>query len=175
MGAVLQTAAARYLLCCTRSQGEFSRRDLSRSSMGILHAFVRLSRRWTDAEEEEECGALGERLRLTLRRMFETAVGDSTKKLGLQQEIPKTRGVYADITSLRFVCVVSGDCQVAFLLFTVRSSTRRACSGRICGLELLVGVIDEILFVGHFGGVEGRKSRPVDLEGLVVKGRARWS
>lgn len=53
--------------------------------------------------------------------MLETAVGDGTEKLWLQQEIPETSGVNADIAAL-FVRVTSRDGQVALL-----------CSGSIGG------------------------------------------
>ena len=81
---------------------------------------------------------------LTLRRMLETAVGDGAKKLRLQQEVTEAGRVNADVAAL-LVDIVAGSSCVAFL-------SVGGASGGLGGVELLVGVIDQILLVRHVGG-----------------------
>lgn len=83
--------------------------------------------------------------RLTLRRMFETAVGNGTQKLRLEQEIAETGRVNADIGALLVDIVASGG------------SIGLLAVGRgrgLVGRELLIGVVDEILLGRHVGGCE---------------------
>lgn len=77
---------------------------------------------------------------LTLRRMLETAIANSAQKLGLQEEVAETSRVNADITTL-LVDVVTGAGGIRLL------SVRGGRS--LVGLELLVGVINEILLSRH--------------------------
>lgn len=82
--------------------------------------------------------------------MLETAVGDGAEKLWLQQEIPETSRVNADIAAL-LVCVAPRDGQVALLC---RSSVcgcwrRRRC---IVCWEFLVRVVNKVFFVRHVIG-----------------------
>ena len=77
--------------------------------------------------------------KLTLRWMLETAIGDGAKKLGLQQEIAETSRMDADVGTLLVDIVAGGG--VSLL----------AISGGGLGVELLVGVVDEILLGRHVG------------------------
>jgi len=82
--------------------------------------------------------------------MFETAIGDGSKKLWLQEEIAETGRMNTDITAL-LVWVAARYGQVALLGLSIScgsSSWRRGL-----GLKLLVGVIDEIFFGRHGGDV----------------------
>lgn len=83
-------------------------------------------------------------IRLTLGRMLETAVGDGSNELVLQQEIAETGGVNADIAALLLARRIR--CSEAAL-----SSRCIAVGGSLSRLDLLVGVIDEIFFVRHVG------------------------
>jgi len=78
--------------------------------------------------------------------MLETAVLNGTKELRLQQEVVKARRVNADVAALSSGSTSSD--QVTFLRLTVGSHrrTRRDC---IVGLNLLIGVVDKVLFVRH--------------------------
>lgn len=90
-------------------------------------------------------------VRLTLRWMFETAIGNGTKQLGLEQEIAETSRVDTDVTTL-LIRTTTRDCQVAFLggSGAIAGFSRSGSDGGwLCGLELLVGVVDEIFFGGH--------------------------
>lgn len=88
--------------------------------------------------------------------MLETTVGNGADKLRLQQEVAETGRMDADVGTLLVDTVGSG-------------SLRLLAVGRRSGLlslELLVGVIDEILFGRHVGGwLSGGPS------GLMVDGR----
>ena len=75
--------------------------------------------------------------------MLETAVGDSTNEFGLQQEVAETSGVNADVGTL-LVNAVAGRSRVSLLAVG-------GGSGIVVGAELLVGVVDEILFSRHDG------------------------
>ena len=82
--------------------------------------------------------------------MLETAVGDGAEKLWLQQEIPETSRVNADIAAL-FVRVTSRDGQVTLLRCgSIGSCWRRGCC--IVGLKFLIRVVNEIFFVRHVVG-----------------------
>lgn len=79
--------------------------------------------------------------------MLEPAVGDGAEKLWLQQEIPETSRVNADVTTL-FVRVTSRDSQIALLCC---GSIGGCWSGCCCvvRLEFLVGIVNEIFFMRH--------------------------
>jgi hypothetical protein len=96
-------------------------------------------------------GELGDEIisRLTLRRMFEAAIGNSAEKFWLQEEIAETGGVDADIAAL-LIDAVAGSGKVTFL----RAS---GGGGGLVGVELLVGVVDEILFGRHDDGWGGSR------------------
>lgn len=70
--------------------------------------------------------------------MLETAVGDGANKLGLEQEIAEASRVDTDVAAL-LVDVVAGS-ELGLL-------GRR--SGGLVAADLLVRVVDEILFVRH--------------------------
>ena len=75
--------------------------------------------------------------------MLETAVGDGAKKFGLQQEVAETSGVDADIGALLGVDSLAGGDSLSLLAV--------GGSGGLI-VELVVGVVDEILFGRHDGG-----------------------
>ena len=77
--------------------------------------------------------------------MLETAVGDGPLKLWLQQEVPESCRVDADIAAL-LVGSTSSHVQVAFLGCSIGSCWCCCC---VVGLEFFVGIIDEIFFVRH--------------------------
>lgn len=81
--------------------------------------------------------------------MLETAVGDGAKKFGLQQEIAETGRVDTDVTALGG-CSSSGRGSIALLLVSIGGGTISGGSCGFGGLELLVGVVDEI-FLGRHG------------------------
>ena len=92
------------------------------------------------------------RVRLTLRWMFEAAVGDRTQKLAFQQEIAETSRMNADVATL-LVRATAGDSQIALLIrITVGGSGGRSSRGGGGSLKLLIGVVDEIFFVRHGDG-----------------------
>lgn len=72
--------------------------------------------------------------------MFETAVGNSAKELGLEQEVAETGRVNTDVAAL-LVDIVAGS---ELALLAVGGS-----SGGLVAADLLIGVVDEILLVGH--------------------------
>lgn len=74
--------------------------------------------------------------------MLKTTVGDGANELWLQQEVAETGGVDADIGALLLGVVASSG-------LSPLAVGRR---GGLLGLELLVGVVDEILFSRHVGG-----------------------
>ena len=91
-------------------------------------------------------------IRLTLRWMFEAAVCDGAQKFALQQEIAETGRVDTDVAAL-LVGAAAGDSQVALLVGVAIGGSRSGGGGGSCGgLQLLVGVIDEIFFVRHGEG-----------------------
>lgn len=73
--------------------------------------------------------------------MLETAVADSAQKLGLQQEVTESSGVDANVTAL-LVDIVTGG---GLSLLSVGGG------GGLVGANLLIGVVNEIFLVGHFG------------------------
>lgn len=80
--------------------------------------------------------------------MLEAAVRNGAKQLRLQQEVAESSGVNANITALRLVCGSSGYCEVTFLCSTVGLGC--SCGRRgLVGLQLLVGVVNEIFLVRH--------------------------
>lgn len=83
--------------------------------------------------------------RLTLRWMFETAVGDSAKQLRLQQKVAKSGGVDTDVTAL-LVDIAGGSGGVTFLAVGL------SCLILVV-VKLVVGIVDEILLGRHGGGV----------------------
>lgn len=90
--------------------------------------------------------------------MLETAIGDGTQKLSLEQEVAETRRVNADIAAL-LVGAATGDSQVTLLSCSTVGCRGGSCGRRgIGGLKLLVGVVNEILLVRH---VERWKRRDV--------------
>jgi hypothetical protein len=76
--------------------------------------------------------------------MFETAVGDGSNELVLQQEVAETGGVNADIAALLLARRVG--CSEAAL-----GSGCVAIRRHLGGLDLLIGVVDEIFLVRHGG------------------------
>lgn len=73
--------------------------------------------------------------------MLETTIGNGADKLGLQQEVAETGRVDADVGALLVDTVGSGS-------LGLLAVGRRSC---LLSLELLVRVIDEILFSRHVG------------------------
>lgn len=83
-------------------------------------------------------------IRLTLGRMFEATVGNCSYELVLEQEVAETGRMDADIAALLVASsITSGE--------TALGRSRTAVSGRLGGLNLLVGVVNEILLVRHDG------------------------
>jgi hypothetical protein len=78
--------------------------------------------------------------------MFKSAVGDGPDELVLQQKVAETGGVNADVAALLFAGRV-GRSEAALCCVAVGRHLR--------GLDLLIGVIDEIFLVRH-GGLGGR-------------------
>jgi hypothetical protein len=74
--------------------------------------------------------------------MFEAAIRYSSYKLVLEQEVAETGGVNTDVAALLVASSVAGG-EAAL------SRCRAAVGGRLGGLDLLVGVVDEVLFVRH--------------------------
>lgn len=73
--------------------------------------------------------------------MFETAVADSAKQLGLQKEVAETSRMNTDITAL--LVDITGSSEIALLSI--------GGGGGLVGADFLVGVVDEILLVRHGG------------------------
>lgn len=90
-----------------------------------------------------------EEKKLTLGRMFETAVDDSSEKLRLQKEIAETSRVNTDVRAL-FVGsrTTGGSSRVSLFCrsFSV-GSNGRSFFGSV--KTLVVGVVNEIFFAGH--------------------------
>lgn len=74
--------------------------------------------------------------------MFETAVGNRTKKLGLQKEIAETSRVNADVAAL--LVDAAGGGKLALLAVG-------GGGGALVGVDLLIGVVDKIVLVRHDG------------------------
>lgn len=91
-------------------------------------------------------------VRLTLRWMFEAAVGDGAQKLSFEEEVTETGGVNSDVTAL-LVGAAAGDSQITLLVgVAVGCSGGGSGGGGRGGLELLVGVIDQVFLVRHDSG-----------------------
>lgn len=97
-------------------------------------------------------------LGLTLRRMFETAIGDGANQLGLQKEVAETGGVDADVGTFLVDAVTSRG-------LSLLAIGRR---GGLLGLELLVRVVDQVLLGRHGDGWVWV------VVGKVSQGRERW-
>jgi hypothetical protein len=83
-------------------------------------------------------------IRLTLGRMFEATVRDRSHELVFQKEVAESSRVNADVAAfLVSSCASNGEVALG------RSG--RAVRRGLSGLELLIRVVDEILFVRHFG------------------------
>lgn len=74
--------------------------------------------------------------------MLETAVADGAEELRLEHEVAEAGGVDADIAAL----LVDGAARGELGLLAVGGG------GGLRRLDLLVGVVDEILLVRHGGG-----------------------
>lgn len=81
--------------------------------------------------------------------MLETAVGDGAQKLGLQQEVAEASRVNTNITAL-CGCTGSRGGGVSLLLVSIGGGSIGGGGCGLGGLELLVGVVDEI-FLGRHG------------------------
>lgn len=108
-------------------------------------------------------GSLGEELKLTIRGMLETAVGDCFEEFWLEQEISETGRVHSNVATL----FVGGGGSSQTIGFGGTIGCCSISSSGICSLELLVGVIDEIFFVRHFDKACSGMS-------LNVLGCVRW-
>lgn len=84
---------------------------------------------------------------LTFRGVFEPAVGDGSQKLGLEEEVFKSGGMDADVTTLHSRSTRDGE--VALLLGAICCGCWRGGGGGVVGRDILVGVVDEILLVRH--------------------------
>jgi hypothetical protein len=98
--------------------------------------------------------------------MFEAAVRDSSHELVLEKEVAETSRVDADVAALLVAgSVASGEAALG--------RSRAAVGGRLGGLDLLVGVVDEVLFVRHDEWcVGGRSGCSVELAGARVASEA---
>ena len=74
--------------------------------------------------------------------MLESAVGDGSEKLRLQQEIAKASGMNADIAAL-FIGIASRHRQVSLFYGSVGGRWSCCC---VIRLKFFVGVVDKVLF-----------------------------
>jgi hypothetical protein len=74
--------------------------------------------------------------------MFESAVGDGSHELVLQQKIAETGGVDANVAAL----LLAGRVRRSEAALR---SCRATVGGRLGWLDLLIGVVDEIFLVRH--------------------------
>jgi hypothetical protein len=81
-------------------------------------------------------------IRLTLGRMFEATVRNRSHELVLKKEVTEAGGVNANVAPLLVASRLAG-CEAAL------SCGSSAVGGRLGGLDLLVGVVDEVLLVRH--------------------------
>lgn len=83
--------------------------------------------------------------------MLEAAVRDGFHDLRLKEEIAKAGAVYTDVAAFALGGAGTSHSEVALLGFAV---SRGWCScGRVIGgLELFVGVVDQVFFAGCHGG-----------------------
>jgi hypothetical protein len=79
--------------------------------------------------------------RLTLRRMFKTAVGNGANEFGFQEEILESGGMDSSIAAFGV-----GSSSSSTILFSFGR-------GSLCRGDFLVGVIDEIFFGRHCSGL----------------------
>lgn len=107
--------------------------------------------------------------------MLETAVGDSSKKLSLQEEVSEAGRMYTNVAALGFVRASSADCEITFLCCAVGGCAGRR-SGRFGSLKFLIRVVDEIFFGCHDDGSE-RRAVCVRREwkAVIVLREIRWS
>lgn len=91
---------------------------------------------------------------LTVRRMLETAVGGGADQLRFEQEITEGRGVDADIAAVLGRGVVAG---LRSCLGSISISGTLLGRGGI--VELVVRVVDEILFGRHLEGLGEKGGR----------------
>lgn len=117
-------------------------------------------------------GSLGEELKLTIRGMLETAVGDCFEEFWLEQEISETGRIHSNVATLFIGCRGSGQ--------TIGFGSAISCSSipssGISSLELLVGIIDEIFFVRHFDELRsGMSLNCLEVRGGKVVGKVRRS
>lgn len=88
-------------------------------------------------------------VRLTLRWMFEAAVGDGAQKFSFEQEVAETSGMDSDVAAL-LVGASARDSQVTLLIgISISCGRGGSGGGGRGGLKLLVGVVDQIFFVRH--------------------------
>lgn len=87
-------------------------------------------------------GRLRGMIRLTLGRMFEATVRNRSHELVFQEEVAESRRVNADIRAFLVSSSVATNGEI-----TLRS--RAAIGGCLGGLDLLIGVVDEIFLVRH--------------------------
>lgn len=88
-------------------------------------------------------------IRLTLGRMFEATVRNRSNELVFQEEVAEARRMDADIAAL-LVAASAANREIAL------GCGSAAVSGGFGGLDLLVGVVNEILLVRH-GYSKGKK------------------
>ena len=82
--------------------------------------------------------------------MFEATVRNRSHELVLEQEVAETCRMDADVAALLVAgSVASGEAALC--------CSRATVGGRLGGLDLLVGVVDEILLVRHVGLCVGSK------------------
>jgi len=79
--------------------------------------------------------------------MLESAIRDRTEELWLQKEIAKAGRVYSDVAAF-LAGFTAGDGEVALVLWGGGCS---AVGGCFSGLNLLIGVVDQVFFVRHGG------------------------
>ena len=97
--------------------------------------------------------------------MFESTVANGPQKLGLQKEVAETGRVNTDIAAL-FINIAAGG-EIALLAVRGRSG--------LGGLDLLIGVVDEIFFTRHdCDGKGGLKAERLELLCLLVVQQWRW-
>jgi hypothetical protein len=101
--------------------------------------------------------------------MFEATVANGTDQLGLEEEVAKAGRVNADVAAL-LVDIVTGS---ELALLAVRGA---GASGGLVAAKLLVGVVDEILFLRHVDGELRRMLRALlsSVESAEVVDLLMW-
>lgn len=84
--------------------------------------------------------------------MFESAISDSFQQLRLEQEVAEGSRVNTDIGAFGLVGARSSHSEVTFLCFAVRGERSGGCRS-VSGLDLIVGVVDQLFFGRHLCGV----------------------